>query len=183
WDQFVGDVKTQLRVMRDLVGPVTPLWNLAIWDTTSATKDVKKVSRCVYYDSQSGNFRNCTQKQEKEYDECRDDREEAIAKGIRCDRFRNTKEAISASQKAAAQLALQEENLQMHREAEQGLIYNLALDSVAENTIYDLDQILWETNKNIQRGYEDVHLAAGPGIPGITRKLEWLWARQCVNKQ
>jgi len=67
-------------------------------------------------------------------------------------------------------------------DVENAFVYSITMDSVAEQNIYEIDQILWDMNKHIQRGYEAVDKEAGEGIPTLIREVEAL-SKQCANKQ
>jgi hypothetical protein len=192
WDKFVGSVKTQLQIARNMVGPVTPLWNLTKWSATQAAEGVGLVDECVFYykpDTIAGGlvesggvFRNCNDEQKQQFIKCQDDEEEAIAEGIRCDRFRNTEEYISVTDKLNRQLDLELEHDQTVEDLENAFIYSISLDSVGEQNLYQVDQIMWDINMHIKRGYEKVHKEAGPGIPTLTTKVGSLGDKQCANK-
>ena len=106
----------------------------------------------------------------------------AMNEGIRCDRFINTKQALSVTDKLDQQIALIRENRQTIEDVETAFIYSISLDSVAEQNIYQIDQILFDMNKNIERGYEAVDKEAGQGIPTLFKEVEKLAAKQCANK-
>lgn len=184
WDKFVGNFKTQLQIAKNMVGPVTPFFNSANYEpppsTSTAKTGVGAICRFYYHEEEV--FRDCSEDQIEEFEKCEDEKEKAIEEGIRCDRFRNAEESISIADKLNRQLALQQENEQITEEVENAFIYSISLDSVAEQNIYAMDQILWDMNKNIQRGYEAVDKEAGEGIPTLFREIEKLAARQCANK-
>ncbi|MDH5596954.1 MAG: hypothetical protein OEY44_02525 [Candidatus Peregrinibacteria bacterium] len=183
-DRFWGNVKTEWQIIEDIViGPVTPLWDLTKWVGRQTGEAVGLVDECVFYDTKEQVFVNCDSEQTKEYLACRDDEKEAMKKNYRCDRYRNTKEVISISNKANAQAALQDQNLKMKEEARTYFSQNLILDNVAEQTLYEIDAILFETNGIIQRGYGGLDKGAGYGIPNLVDEVDGLWKNQCVNKQ
>ena len=193
WDKFVGDVKTQGQIMENMVGPVTPLWNLTKWTFTNIGEGLGIVEDCVFYYQpdtitsgnldQGGVFRNCDDEQKMQYQKCNDDEKAAEAEGIRCDRFRDTEETISMADKLNKQAALQQKNADAIEDVENAFTYSITMDSVAEQNIYFMDEILWDMNMNIKRGYEAVDKNAGEGIPTLYRKIATLAAKQCPNKQ
>ena len=185
WDRFVGNVKTQLRIAKDMVGPVTPWFNSSLYDPPPSTATINAGvgnDVCKFYWHEDEVFRDCTEDQIEQYEKCDEDEKTAIASGIRCDRFRTAEEYISAGDKAQKQLALQEDNKAAKKEVETAFIYSINLNSVAENNIYLMDEALWDMNKAIQRGYEAVDKEAGEGIPTMYREIATLAANQCPNK-
>lgn len=196
-DKFVGNIKTQLNIAKNMVGPVTPLFNLAYWVGAQALEGVGAIAECVFYQKpdkidvgslvQGGVFRNCNDEQYKQYLKC----QEAEQKGevldedenIRCDRYRNTQESLSITDYTDKQVKLIQENAEAKKEVETAFIYSISLDSVAEQNIYFVDDVLWDMNGHIQRSYEAVDKKAGEGIPTLFRKIERLAAKQCANKQ
>jgi len=191
WAKFKGSVKTQLKILENMVGPVTPLFEVVRWSAVATGKLISNVpllgvigiDRCVFYDSTANVFRNCDDTQWDEFRKCEKNKEAATNEGIRCDRFRDTEEYASTLDRANRQLALQAENAQTKQDVETTFTYSLTMDSVAEQNIYFMDEVMWDMNSQIQRGYEGVDKKAGKGIPTITYEVGELAARQCPNKQ
>lgn len=186
WDKFVGDVKTQWEVMKDLVGPVTPLfdWSLYSAPFSASTSNTTVGSECVYYYQKENEFRDCDDTQKGQFERCEENKEQAEdTENIRCDRFLNPRETISIANKLNRQVALQRENAAAMDDAQNAFTYSITIDSVAEQNIYFIQAALWDMNMNIKRGYEGVNKAAGDGIPTLTREIEALSDRQCANKQ
>ena len=182
WDRFVGSMKTQLQILKGMVGLVTPLWDSSKFSAKRSAGYVEQAGKCVFYDTETDIFRNCSEDQYEQWQRCEDDLEAAKAEGIRCDRFRNTEEAITYGEKAARQVALQEENKQAKEDVELAFTYYVGLESVAEQTIYDMDGILWDMNMIIKSGYEGVDQGTGEGIPSLVREMKAFSERQCSNK-
>lgn len=185
WDRFVGNVGTQLRIAKNMVGPVTPWFDSSIYQPPPSTATANtgvgnEVCRFYYHEDEL--FRDCTENQIEQYEKCQDDEQTAIASGIRCERYRSAEEFISAGDKAQKQLALQADNAKTKKEVETAFIYSINLSSVAENNIYLMDEALWDMNQNIKRGYEAVDKEAGEGIPTLYREIATLAANQCPNK-
>lgn len=186
WDRFVGNVKTQLRIAKNMVGPVTPWFDKSIYEPPQSTSTANVgvgESVCLFYWHEDEIFRDCSESQIEQYEKCKDDEQAAIDEGIRCDRFRTRGEFISAGDQAQRQLALIEDNKAAKKEVETAFIYSINLNSVAENSIYEIDQALWDMNQNIKRGYEAVDKEAGEGIPTLYNEIATLAANQCPNKQ
>lgn len=182
WDKFVGDVKTQWQVAEGMAGLVTPLFD---WSKYKAPATAANTTpSCMFYTPSDDLFRDCTLTQKQEYDECKKDLNNAVnVKHIPCGRFRNAAESISISNKLNAQQKLQEQNTQTLEDVRNAFTYSLTLDSVGEQNLYQLDQIVWDINMNIKRGYETVDKQAGLSIPTLTRKLTKMHDKQCANKQ
>jgi hypothetical protein len=183
-DKFWGEVKTQLQIAKNMVGPVTPLWSLVKWTATKTAEGLGIVSECVFYYKDEDVFRNCDDEQKAQYVKCNDSKTtEVEKKEIRCDRFVNTQESLSAATLLNRQTALQQKNADALEDVENTFVYSISMDSVAEQNVYFMDEILWDMNGNIRRGFENVDEQAGKSIPTLTRKVGALAAKQCANKQ
>ncbi len=177
-DRFVGSVKTQIRILKDMIGPVTPFFD---WDNyTSGRGDIEE--GCVVYDASDDEFYDCSSSDLEEYDRCKDDEDEAELAGIACDRFKDKNEVESIVTKLNNQVAAYQERGEVLEEAETAFIYNLNLNNVGEQNIYAVDQELFFLNRVIERGYEGVDRDAGPGLPSLERQLSIIYNRQCANK-
>lgn len=186
WDKFVGNVKSQLQVAKNMVGPVTPIFDSSLYEPPPSTATAKKgvgESVCRFYYHEDNKFKDCTEDQIAQYEKCQDDEQAATDEGIRCDRFASAEEYISMGDKAQKQLALIQDNAEAKKEVETAFIYSINLSSVAENNIYLMDEALWDMNQNIKRGYEGVDKDAGAGIPTLYKEIAALSANQCANKQ
>lgn len=183
WDKFVGSVKAQWEIMKDAVGPFTPFYDAATnYQAPSDAEDVG--TNCRFFHQSDGYFRVCNKDQIEQYDKCNDKKTtEDEKKEIRCDRFRNAEETISIVDKLNDQVKLMQENADMLEDAENAFVYSITMDSVAEQNIYFMDEILWDINMNIKRGYEAVDKNAGKGIPTLYKKIATLAAKQCANKK
>jgi hypothetical protein len=179
WDKFVGTIRTQLRILKDLVGPVTPLFDKANYQSPA-----KRINTtCVVFSAETNTFISCSELESEQYKKCKKNKKKAEEEeGIRCDRFRDTEEHISAANRATRQQALQAENEAAKQEVETAFVYHISLDSVGENAIYQMDDILWDMNQNIKRGFEAFGNEAGAGIPSLTLEVQALTKNQCSNK-
>jgi len=184
WDKFTGNVKTQAQILENMVGPVTPFWDFSISALSSLAQKTGLQKECAFYDVNTKQFIDCTEEQIELYKKCKDDDDHITAEdAVICNRFRNTQEHISIVEKVTAQQELQMENNETKKEVEQAFIYNISLDSVAEQTSYELNGILWDMNMTIKRGYEGVDKAAGQGIPTLITEIEAFSKKQCANKK
>lgn len=184
--KFVGYWKTQWRILKDMVGPVTPLFDWSLYHAPASTSTVSSGvgPDCVFYYHEDNEFRDCSATQMEQYDKCKKDSKSAEnEEGIRCDRFRSATETLSIANKLNQQVALQQQNTEALEDVQNSFTYSLTLDSVAEQNIYFMEAILWDTNMNIKRGYEAVDKQAGDSIPTLTREVAALSKRQCANKQ
>lgn len=181
WDKFVGNVKTQLNIAKNMVGPVTPLFELSKWVVIKTIEGVGIVDECVFYYKEDDVFNNCNKKQKQDYIKCQDDIEIAMDEGIRCDRFINTKQSLSVTDKLNKQIASILENKHTKEEVETAFIYSITMDSVAEQNLKQINQIMWDMNMQIKRGYEAVDKQAGEGIPTLFREIEDFADKQCAG--
>ena len=83
-------------------------------------------------------------------------------------------ETTSFTEKAIGQQKLHIENTATKKDVEQAFVYHISLESIGEQYIKNVDEILWDMNLTIKRGYEMVDEAAGKGIPSLTVKIETL---------
>jgi len=176
-DGFVGNFKTQWQAMKSLVGPVTPFFSRSFYKPTKGLLNTK--AECALYDINDGVFRDCTKDQVEQYKECKKNEEEAEEKGIPCIRYRTIDEATTFVNKLNEQVRLEQKQEQTLNEVRSAFVYSITLDSVAEQTIYDIDNILFQMNGDIKRGYEGVNKKAGAGIPSLTNEISLLSKRQC----
>lgn len=187
WDKFVGSVKTQLEIAKNMVGPVTAIIDYANSDKLeNVEKFQDQVEKeCILFDPEEGKegeFRNCEIPVESDmYRRCKEGKEPEQG-DVRCDRFRNRDQSFSVTHFLHNQIELIEENAKAKKEVETAFIYSITMDSVAENGVYFMGDLLWDMNSQIKRGYEDVHEDAGESIPTLTREVAALSARQCQNK-
>jgi len=180
WDRFAGSVKTQWKILENMVGPVTPLWELVKWTVSSRDTNI---AECVTYMPDDNKFRNCDEEQRKQYLLCKNEPDVAKAQKLRCDRFLDTTEIKSYADKTGEQVARQQARQTTIDEAKDAFVYHVTLENVAEQNIYAIDRTLWEMNGAIRRGYENVDENAGKGIPTLTNKLATFANKQCINKQ
>ncbi|MBU0705727.1 hypothetical protein KJ657_02425 [Patescibacteria group bacterium] len=182
-DKFVGYWKTQWNILKNMVGVVTPFYDAATnYQPPSDTEDVG--TNCRFFNQADGYFRVCNKEQIEQYEKCQDEEMTKEESGIiKCDRFRNAAETISYADKINRQLALEREHETALEDVETAFTYSMSMDSVAEETIYFMDDVLWDMNNQIKRGYKAVNKAAGEGIPTLYREVEKLAAKQCANKQ
>ena len=188
-NRFVGSIKTQWQILKNMVGPVTPFFDKKSYTAPPGTQAAEAAlnSRtgqdCVYYYHEDGTFRDCLENQLEEYNRCKDDRQEAEERyGIDCDRYRNKNEIVSASDLLRRQQAMMEENANTMEDVETAFSYSLTFDSVGENNLYAMDDVLWDMNMQIQRGYEDVGDEDDKAVPTINRGVKTLLDKQCVNR-
>jgi len=183
FEKFVGDFETQAKILNNMVGPVTPFWNLIRWTGSSIAQKTGLSKECAFFNAETSTFQNCTDTQIEDYRRCEEDEKQARTDRIRCNRFVNTQEALSIVDKANKQTAKNIKNQKIKKEVETAFVYHISLDSVAEQTIYDMDGILWEMNLVIKSGYEGVDKGTGESIPTMVNEIAKLVNKQCVNKQ
>ncbi|MBN2307224.1 hypothetical protein JXD20_04525 [Candidatus Peregrinibacteria bacterium] len=177
--KFWGNVKSQLQILENMVGPVTPLFEFAKWVYSGSDR---LTENCVFYYPEGDVFRNCTSEQRQMQEECEDDEAIASAKNINCDRFRNLTDVATFTEYAQEEEGREARNAQVKKEVKTAFIYNMTFDAVAEENIYFMDDIMWDMVNQIKRGYQGAGEEAGLGIPTLTREIEALTDRQCANR-
>lgn len=184
-NQFLGRWKTEWNILKNMIGPVTPLFDLSIYQPP---KEVTKAGTslgkdCVFYYHEDGRFRDCTESQVEQYKKCKKDEAKAIEEDIRCDRFRTFDESTSIVNKLNKQIALQDQHAQTLKEAEKAFTYSMTLDSVGEQNIYFMDEVMWDMNLQIKRGYEAFGDKGGKSITSLATEIGELVAKQCANRR
>ncbi len=182
FNKLEGDLETQARIIENMIGAVTP-----IFDKTNYRSSESAVrSACAFYKAESETFVSCDETQIEQYKLCtsrlKNKREEARQKGYNCDRFHTideTKPAIIALNELSERT---ERNETQKEEAVKALGYAITLDSVAEQSIYDIESVLFELNGSIKNGYEAVDAEAGKNIPSLYETLKALEVQYCANK-
>lgn len=187
WNKFVGSVKTQLNIVKNMVGPVVPFFSWDLYKAPPSTATIVKdigAEDCKFYLPEDEAFTDCSKSLLEEYEKCQDQNDkEATAEEIKyCSRFRNAQETLSISDKLNKQIAMQQDNEKALKDAENAYVYSLTFDNVSEDMIFFMDDILWDMHSQIERGIGDADKNAGLGIPILTKEIEALSSRQCPNK-
>ncbi len=178
WDRFVGSAKTEIKIVENMVGLVTPLFDIKNWRTNGENK-----SGCVYYLKEENVYMDCQEYELKQWEQCKDDKTEAQKAGINCDRYRNLNAVRSLGEVAAEQLNLIENNEAAKKEATTAFTYSINLDSVAEQSIIEIDRELLLMNATIQQSYEGLGEKGGSSLPSLIKEVSHVTQNQCVNKQ
>lgn len=178
WNTFVGNVKSEVRIIENMVGSFTPLF-----DRKKHLTDGTNKSGCTYYVPEEDQYVDCQELQIKQLEQCKADKEKAFADGINCDRFKNLSESETLLGQTNDQLNVIDRNEEAKEEARTAFIYSITLDDVAEQTIYEIDGHLRLMNASIQQGYEGLGKEAGPSLPSLINEVSWVTQNQCINKQ
>lgn len=180
WDGFVGNLKTQWQAMKTLVGPVTPFFSREFYRPRNPTVDAA-TAKCAFYDIEDEFYRDCEEGQIEQWRACKKNKEEAEEQGILCVRYRTIDEAISFSNKLNEQVKQVRQHEQILAEVQSAFVYSINLDSVSEQTIYEIDAILYIMNGTIERGYEGKGVGAGAGLPSLIEEVKVLSKRHCAE--
>lgn len=60
--------------------------------------------------------------------------------------------------------------------------YNLQFNSVSDNTLIEMDNVLTQLNDKIKQGFEGKGEQGGPALPTICQKVQAVSKNQCINK-
>ena len=182
WDKFTGQFKTQLGILIDnVIGPVTPIFNIKLFQPTNISIGE---SGCVIFYPKENVFRACTNEQKDIFNQCNKLNKQSDSwDELNCNRFKNAKEKITAVNRIKKQKAEIQEHTRRIQEAETAFVYNVQLNSVGENNLKNIEEILWEINKTIAQGYEGVSQEAGKELPTINSNLQTFINNHCPNKQ
>ncbi len=176
WDKFTGEVSTQLEIVKNMVGPVTPLFDKSLWEYGGL--DTDKTSDCVIYYPEKSKFYDCDDQQLEELKLCRKEEEIAKAQGINCTRYESLDEVRSLTDLLSEQIDEKEENEIAQKEAQTAIVYAITLDSVAEEAIKQMDSELSVMNAVIAQGYQEQD-KGGSSITSLTKEVSFVAKYQC----
>lgn len=190
WDRFVGSVNTQLNILKNMVGPVIPMFTWAFVETIGETvsliwndPEILQDNACMYFYADENTYRACTLDQYLDYLSCRNNEKAAKKDKINCDLFKNPR----ANRVAVDIIEEQQETVAEHRNtikrAETVFFYNLELKSVSENSIEGLSQVLIDINSQIKRGFEVGGSKDDKALPTLYYKLSQWDKKHGPNKK
>lgn len=191
WNKFVGQMETQKKILKDMIGPITPLFSWNLYKATGEAIAVglgadpailNNVDYCMYYYADAGIFRACTDEQYTDYKKCQENKTEATKSGIDCDKFRNPSKSTTPIEEAENYIKQANIHKKVVEEAEHSLKYNMNLNSMSEQSLIELDRVMWEINKEIGRAYEAEGDDAGKGLPTIYTGLGSFIKKHCGGK-
>lgn len=199
WKVFVGQFNTQMKILKNMIGPLTPLFSWSIYSKGSEKGDEASYG-CMYYHADIGVFRACTVEQLKDYLICRErkkypeaeeteeievcgkkipkEKEEAID----CNKFRNPYVLTTPVETVENHQEEMEEHQKTITTTKRVLKYNTNLNSVSEQSLIEMDAILWEINKEIGRSFEADGDEAGKSLPYIYSNLSTFIKKHCGGK-
>jgi len=178
WDKLAAEMETEVKVLENIIGSMTPLFDRRLWRTDGQNK-----TDCAYYLPQEGVYVDCQTFQREQLDQCEEDEKKAKEEGINCSRFKNLEERRSAVDIANEHLNEIEDHEKDLETAKQAFVYSISLDSISEELIYSVDEELGLMNSTIQQGYEGFGNIGGAGLPSLINEVKWVTKNQCVNKQ
>lgn len=178
WNRFVGNLESEVKIIENIAGSFTPLFDKKLWLTDGTNK-----SECVYYVPEEHQYVDCQEFQIEQLKQCKADEKKAFDEGINCDRFKDLSESETLLSQANDQLNVIDRNEQAKEEARTAFIYSITLDDVAEQAIYEMDMHLTMMNASIKQGYEGFGQQAGPSLPSLINEVSWVTQNQCINKQ
>jgi hypothetical protein len=160
-DRFKGQWNTQLTILKNMVGPLVPLFSWSIYDKGDEGKTIIP-DGCMYFYQDPGVYRACTVDQLLNYKKCQDedkkneenkDKEKTNLK-INCGLYKNPKKISTGLEKIQTQLLKAREHQETVQRAETAYIYNVQLNSVGENAIKAIAEHLGNINGHIRAGFE-----------------------------
>jgi hypothetical protein len=182
FSRFVGEFNTQMQIMKNMVGPLVPLFSWDIYDVGKEEGDTVSYG-CMYFYQDDGKYRACTPNQLLDYKDCQDDREAAVKSGINCDKFANPKQMTTGLAIIKDQQNKAEEYQKTMDRAETAFTYNMELNSVGENNIILMDEVLSDINNIIMATNEEIGNDENTGLPTLYNKMNTAYKRQCENKE
>ncbi len=153
-DRFKGQWNTQLTILKNMVGPVVPLfsWTLFIGDSDDTIS-----YGCMYFYQDPGIYRACTADQLLDYHECRDDEKNAITNlKINCDMYKDPRQITTSVEQIEELKSKAVEHEKTIKRAETAYIYNVQLNSAGEQAIEAIESQLLNIDQQIQTGLEAV---------------------------
>ncbi len=183
WNVFVGQFKTQKQILKNMIGPLTPLFSWGIY-SRGEEPDEEISYGCMYYYADAGVFRACTVEQLKDYKICQsddpDDKEEQSK--IDCDKFRNPTQVITPVETVENYQAQASRHQKSITSTERSLKYNTTLNNMSEQGLIEMDRVMWEINKEIGRSFEADGDEAGKGLPYLYSQLKTFIQNHCGGK-
>jgi len=191
WDKFVGEFNTQMRIVKNMVGPLVPLFSWSLYATTfeaigvgfGADEDILANNEYCMYFYDDGMFRSCTPDQLLDYRVCVDkDSTAEDKKNIPCDRYQSAKQTTTSLQMIQGQQIKAAEYQKKVETAETAFVYNMELNNVGEQNIQAIEQAMVSINTEIQRSNEERGNNDDYGLPTLYAKLKVLYDKHCANK-
>ncbi|MFH1012755.1 MAG: hypothetical protein V1760_03335 [Candidatus Peregrinibacteria bacterium] len=175
----VGNVfEQEWRIAKSMVGPVIPLFDHDLYFTAAqaiavglgANESILDDNACAYYYADKNIWTGCTASQLEAFEkgECRECRD---------------KVEVSTSLAAAQQLqyAVEARNFLLGQ-TRNALQFNLQFNSIAEQSIVELDKKLRDLDAQIRRGINAFDDKAGASIPDACEQVRIILLKQCPNK-
>lgn len=175
-NRFLGSFNTELQILKNMVGPVVPLFT---WSIYKKGEGGEISPGCMYWYPEEGVYRACTVNQLLDYKDCRKDRAKAIENNIPCDNYKNP----TVTRAALDIVKEQQEKVEKHRQtlerAETAFVYNLELSSVNESNIEAIEKILSGINAEILRSIETQKSSDDAGLPTLYNQVGTFAKRHC----
>lgn len=179
WDRFKGQWNTQLRILKDMVGPLIPLFSWGIYSKAEEEGETARYG-CMYFSKDAGVYKACTPDQLLAYKECL--KKEGQSEGINCDLYKNPYQITSGTEEIKALQLQADEHAKVIQRAETAYIYNVQLNSVGEETILAIDATMKGIDEAIRSSTEDVGNEDNKGLPNMYKNLKKFTDNYCGGK-
>jgi hypothetical protein len=181
FDKFVGSLKTELGILKNMIGPVTPLFDSAKYATGTGSAGLSDNGYCVYYSTTDGQWTACTVDQLKDYEICQGNDVEA-KKGINCSGYKIIGGDEYVMDKIRDYQTASNKNEAAIQEATDIYTYSLNLSFVSDESLTFFDKKLGDINAIIKQSNEQVDEQAGKGLPSLLNIFMTLSKNHCTNK-
>lgn len=203
WDQRVAEAKTQIRILKNLLGPIAAPFSLDLYENIDGVAYVGGEHSCVYYEPTSEKYYPCTDAQAEAFQFCKLSLKEAKDEGkvdkdagawrqtrqlkalkeaSGCHRFADPN-AQGATLDYWAQVEAEEKEGELRLENElRAFRYHLQLEDVGEESLESFAGALVSLDHQIKRGIESSGSPeADPGLPAFQDYMQTMMNRHCPN--
>jgi hypothetical protein len=172
-NRFLGSLRTEGKILTDMIGPVIPLFTWATFETIGEAigvglgfTDPEDLTNnyCMYFDSTAQAYYACTIHQFLDYKSCVKNKAKAEKEGIDCDVFKNPSVNRYALDIVQGQREVEARHMKTVKRTETAYVYNLELSSINENNIEAIENILSGINAEITAAYKNPD-TQGQNIP------------------
>ncbi|PIZ74383.1 hypothetical protein COY07_00800 [Candidatus Peregrinibacteria bacterium CG_4_10_14_0_2_um_filter_43_11] len=165
-DGVAAEFETQWGILKALIGPITPLFDPALYKGEGATGKVS----CVYYMADENNWFPCNEEQSV-----------AFKKG-KCEQCRSKLSTKNPAQIAQEiQDSIQHKNIQLS-EAETTLTFSLRFNNLSKNSTEALAQKLFAINGEIKRATQAPQSKGDVDVSMTCEEWSIIFAEHCANK-
>lgn len=199
WDQRMADMQTQIRILKNLAGPVTAPFSLDIYQNVDGVDIVGGEHNCVFFEPQTGTYLPCNTEQFEKFQQCNLTLKEAVDQNIggietnydlrkwkqdlvNCGRFTSTQPNASLTEFWEKEAQRQEDSQLEYRNELLAFQYTVQFDDIGESAMNSTSIALANLENQIRRGVETDGNDEDGGLPTVEEQLVAAMMRHCPNK-